>query len=61
MVSFFHLTEQNENKKLVILSFQNYISRWKVQKMFYEGKDELVETGISSLIPIKLMGIYMPI
>lgn len=29
--------------------------------MFYEGKDELVETGISSLIPIKLMGIYMPI
>ena len=29
--------------------------------MFYQGKDELVETGISSLTPIKLMGTYMAI
>ena len=58
MVSFFH---NRKKLKLVILSFQNYVSRWKVQKMFYQGKDELVETGISSLTPIKLMGTYMAI
>lgn len=33
----------------------------KSRKCFTKGRDELVETGISSLTPIKLIGTYMAI